>query len=273
MAYDLQPFRDWAQAQHLPLDGNALGLRCGFLAVPDGQDTTVSGTLCDHYRLGIARVDLLVDGQPVGRIDSSTQPPAAFEALQAALLDEGQLPYVIPRLVKHGEPVPVTNETFDLTWHTLSERVQAHAALLNSLLRKDRDGVAQASFRKFQQSQAFAKHPCDQVFYQGMREEFIASDYTGGLSFGDYYEWFHASARYLTPAGSLNDAAVERVRDFLGHRTDNDLDAARYWLHRNLEVHPRHHALFDVEVDRQHEQRTLEQASRREGSPARRPHP
>lgn len=271
MAYTLQPFKDWAAVRALPLD--RITLRCHLVAEPTGQDTTVSGTLCDTYATGVRQVDLLVDGRPIGRLDATTEPVTAFENLVAAIKDEGQLPYAIPRLVTHGDPVPVAREPHEIGWTTLHERVQAQDDLLMSLLRQDTTGIHQAAFRKFSQSPAYAQHPCDAPFYQALREEFLASDFVTGMSFGDYYTWLHRSAERLTADGALNDATVAQIGTFLAHRTGDALDAHSYWMLRNLEVHPRHEPLFNAELQRQHERRTLEQVVQPVADDGRRPQP
>src|SRR3546814_6082788 len=69
------------------------------------------------------------------------------------------------------------------------------------------------------------------------------------MDLGDDYNWYWRSADHLDADGRLTTTTLERANSMLDAWSNNDADSNRFWLTRNLEVHPRHMAAFHDLVD------------------------
>lgn len=204
-----------------------------------------SGGKVDEYRKVVLSLHLMREEEIV----LSLSPDSPVFADTAKWLERiNQLP-LYTKLVTHGDPAPTDQSGFAIPLKKANILASADKAFYQALMSGDEARLEEVAWIRFQQSKAFERDPCSREFFLDLRKEFIALSYLGTLGFSDYYNFYRRSARHLDDDGNLKPETLAQANSMLDAWSGQDTESHRYWLIRNLDVHPRHRAPFYALID------------------------
>lgn len=243
----LHTVNQWAEAHALDLEG--VMLECRVVPVWKQTKVTVSGAICDEYEAAIDQVKFLRAGELVAQLSSEGRWPErmTFESLVKTIKDDVSIPYLFHPLIEKGGEAPTVSQPYRLSWHRLTELVQAEDEFLEGLINNDDELLNRGNFRRFKQSAVYKSHPCSEAFFTELHTEQKDSRHLA-TSAAEYYAWFVRSATRITDEGALTAEAKVELHRVLTTWANLSEERQCSGIYRNLEVHPRHRPAYGAEI-------------------------
>ncbi|GJD87849.1 hypothetical protein BHAOGJBA_1354 [Methylobacterium hispanicum] len=210
-----------------------------------GTKNHYGGSKVDSHKPRIVRLALAVNGDVVAELAAGSR---EFAETAKALKAVRRVP-LFEMLTEVGVPLRREGEDFRLAWQELVDLLRAKELLFVSLLEDGGEKVGEAAWIRFRYDRAFKETPCTQVEFEAIRQEFQASRYVTGMDLSDYYSWWRRSQKMMDGDAIAATGLAEAGRLLDAWSSDQDPRSLKYWLCRNLEVHPRHKAAFEQLVD------------------------
>lgn len=204
-----------------------------------------SGGRVDAYKPKVVRLSLALEATVVAELV-----PGSREFSETAkVLDKVRRIPLHEMLTEVGGAVPHKGQDFRLDWQELVDLARADELFFDGLLDDSDEKTGEAAWIRFSYTRAFKEAPCARDEFDAIQREFCASDYVGGMDLGDYYSWWRQSQKMMTGAEVSENALAAAGRMLDAWSNDRDPKSLKYWLCRNLEVHPRHRPAFEQLVD------------------------
>lgn len=218
------------------------------------------GNKVDSHRPRVVRLALALDGEVVAELA-----PGSREFAEAAkALDKVRRVPLHEMLTEVGVPLQHEGRDFRLEWQELVDLVRAEELFFDGLLDDSDEKTGEAAWIRFRYTRAFKEAPCTREEFDSIRQEFQASAYMTGMDLSDYYAWWRRSQEMMDGDAIAATGLAQAGRLLDAWSNDRDPKSLKYWLCRNLEVHPRHRPAFEQLVD----ERVAETAGDAPASPA-----
>ncbi len=239
----MQQLRDMIEAEGLAAADLTIG---GRMARKFGQRTTNGdGSECDEWVPYVADLSISRAGQVIQQLDASSD---AFAELAKTLTSVVKLP-LHSVYVPVDAAGPVETASFSYPYPVIDALAKADEQFFEALITGNAEQFNEVAWVRFQHSPEFAQGVWTRDAFIALKREYAASDYAIGLGLNEYIAWYMSSAEALDASGALKPEVVAKAESMLDAWSDTDADGQKYWLNRNLEVHPRHKELFDQLVD------------------------
>lgn len=207
--------------------------------------TTVSGHQADEYEAYCSKLALR---SPHAEVVFEPGSPE-FKEIERAVAFHRLPLYDI--LVERGSAAPDNTATFAFFYAKIDDFQRLDDEWLDSLLSGDDKKTYELEWQRFRLSTAFEKTPCSRETYDMLRTALADGGHLRTMDFGQYYDWFVRSSVKVDAEGAPTpEAAAEAVRIVDAWLTGTmDATQMKYWLCRNLSIHPVHRAGFEAIVD------------------------
>lgn len=204
-----------------------------------------AGKKVDSHKPRVIRLALAFDGEVVAELA-----PGSREFAEAAKTLEmvRRIP-LYEMLTEVGAPLQHEGQDFTLAWQELVDLDRAEELFFAGLLDDSNEKTGEAAWIRFRYTRAFKETPCGRDEFDAIRQEYSASAYVAGMDLTDYYAWWRRSQEMMDGDAILGSALAEAVRMLDAWSNDRDPKSLKYWLCRNLAVHPRHRPAFERLVD------------------------
>lgn len=210
-----------------------------------GAKDHYAGRKVESYKPRIVRLALAVGSDVVAEL----APGSREFAETAKALDEVRRVPLYEMLTEVGVPLRQEGVEFRLAWQELVDLMRAEELCFESLLEDSDEKVGEAAWIRFRYDRAFKETPCTQVEFEAIRQEFRASSYVTSMDLSDYYSWWRRSQNIMDGDAIAAAGLAKAGRMLDAWANDQDPRSLKYWLCRNLEVHPRHKPAFEQLVD------------------------
>jgi hypothetical protein len=204
-----------------------------------------SGSMVDAYKPSLVRLAIEVDDAVVAEVA-----PGSREFAEAAktLGQIRRLP-LFEMLTEVGKPLAREGQDFRLAWQEMVDLARAEALFLEGVFDDSDEKTDEAAWIRFRYTQAFKDAPCSRSVFDEIRREFAASRFVTGMDVDQYYTWWRRSQAMMDGEALSESALAQAGRMLEAWKNDNEPRSLKYWLCRNLEVHPRHRLAFERLVD------------------------
>lgn len=204
-----------------------------------------TGDKVDSHKPRVVRLALALDGEVVAELAHGSREFAEV----AKTLDKVRRVPLHEMLTEVGAPLQHEGRDFTLAWQELVDLAQAEELFFEGLLDDSDEKTGEAAWIRFRYSRAFKEAPCTREEFDSIRQEFRASAYVAGMDLSDYYSWWRRSQEMMDGDAIAATGIKEASRLLDAWSNDRDPKSLKYWLCRNLEVHPRHRKAFEQLVD------------------------
>ena len=207
--------------------------------------TTVSGHEADEYEAYCSRLVLRSpDAEFVLEPGS-----AEFKALERALAHH-RLP-LYATLVEAGATAPDNAASFAFSFAVIDDFKRIDDEWFDALLSGDEAKTYEMEWQRFHFSAAFKKTPCDRETYDMLRTALADGGHLRTMDFGQYYDWYVKSSVKVDAEGAPTPEAAAEAERIVDAWLTGTMDAKqmKYWLCRNLSIHPVHRSGFEAMVD------------------------
>lgn len=240
--------RTGVDLEHCTLEGR-VGM--AFAATRDHY----SGSKVDAYQPRVERLALrsaseLVEIRPGSR---------EFQEIVEEIGRIGLMP-LHDMIEEAGKPFEHPGVDLRIPYRMMADLAHAEELFMKGILDDDDEASLEAGWIRFRYTGAFQADPCTREEYDALRTEFATSRYAVGMDTGTYYGWFRKSER-LMDGEAISAETQHQAEGMLEAWKDNpDPRSVKYWLCRNLGIHPRHRPAFETLVDERFAARTTQAA-------------
>lgn len=209
--------------------------------------TTVSGNAADDYEAYISGLQLKANETTVALPPDSVE----FREMASAL---SKTRFSLPLyniLVEAGAPAPTKTQEFKFNYAKVEDICTLDDQWFDALLADDKDTIREVEWKIFQLTASFTKAPCSKETYDILKDALADSRYLTVMSFGQYYDWFVRSSSKLDANGEMTAESEAEANRLIEAWLPGTMDGEeiKYWLSRNLSIHPVHRAPFEALID------------------------
>lgn len=212
-----------------------------------------AGSKVDAYRPRVRQLAFR-SGDDVVEIRAGSR---EFQELVETLERIGLMP-LHEMIWEAGQPFEHPGADFRIAYRQMSDLAHAEDLFMKGILDDDDEASLEAGWIRFRYTGAFQAAPCSREEYVDIRREFASSRYAVGMDTGAYYGWFRKSERMLDGEAIAAETLQQAERMLEAWKENPDAASVKYWLCRNLGVHPRHRSGFESLVDERFAARTAE---------------
>lgn len=228
-----------------------------FLKLKEEKIGAASGKVTDIYTPAVRNLVLVDDGntmkefadEELGDLDV-----LAREIVTASRLRrfEYKIPYDFDAPVAKDEE-PSRPRPMAISLDFLAEAVAArkeclrqmsHAALTVKSAEERRLNLNLAKFGEFKLTSEFSERECCFDEFVTLRDEWIDGDWATVTTFADYYDWMTRTMGMVDVNGEMLPEVRVQAEKMLAAWEGRSEEDLRYWLTRNLEIHPHFYATF-----------------------------
>ncbi|AOG03286.1 hypothetical protein [Bosea sp. RAC05] len=239
----MQQLRDMIEAEGLAPHDLVIA---GRMSLKFGKRTTnVYDEECDEWVPYVADLSISRAGQVVQHLDATSE---AFVELAKTLTSVVRLP-LHAVFVPVDAAGPAETASFSYPYGMIDALAKADDVFFEALITGNAEQLNEVAWTRFQHTAEFAQGAWTRDAFIALKREYAASDYAIGLGLNEYIGWFMKSAEALDPSGALKPEVVAQAESMLDAWSETDTEGQKFWLSRNLEVHPRHQALYGQLVD------------------------
>lgn len=214
-----------------------------------------TGAKIDAYRPKVQRIAIRSG-------DDIVEIPAGSEEFREIVetLELIQLMPLHEMIEEAGRPLEHPGADLRIPYRQMSELAHAEDLFMKSILEDDDDAFLEAGWIRFRYTKAFLAEPCTRDEYVVLRQEIADSRHAVGMDAGTYYGWLRKSERMMD--GEVVAAETRQLAESMleAWKENPDPLSVKYWLCRNLGIHPRHRPAFETLVDERYEARATEAA-------------
>jgi hypothetical protein len=223
-----------------------------YLAYKHDKETISVAMAKEYVPAVTGDLELHVGDTIIGKITTSDYDHedliSALEEVNTVQRCVHKIPYTYNCLFAKGDKVDPP-QPFSAPFGLVLKAFDLEKEFISLIGRNKKDRLMENRFELFQLTSAYLKAPCSFAEFLSLHKERSDLDHVG-LTFKDYYDWFRNSEKMLDGQGAINAETSTRVTSMLTRwGTERPADNSKYWLCRNLEVHPRHKALFHDFID------------------------
>jgi Arc/MetJ family transcription regulator len=204
-----------------------------------------SGSMVDAYRPSLVRLAIEVDDAVVAEIAAGSR---EFAEAANTLKQIRRLP-LFEMLTEVCKPLQQEGQDFRLAWQEMIDLVRAEALFLEGIVDDSDEKSDEAAWIRFRYTLEFKDAPCSRSEFDEIWGEFKTSKFVASMGVDQYYAWWRRSQTMMDGEALTDSALAQAGRMLEVWRNDNDPGSLKYWLCRNLEVHPRHRLAFERLVD------------------------
>lgn len=210
-----------------------------------GTRETIMGHQADEYEAYCSRLSLRSSDAEVVLEPGSPE----FNSVENAL-SHHRLP-LYDLLVEPGSPAPEETASFGFAYARVDDIYRLDDEWLDAVISGDDAKTSELEWQRFRLSTTFEKAPCDRQTYDRLRTALLDGGHLRSMDFSQYYDWYARSAAKFDEQGEPSPelaAEAERIVDVWLTGT-MEPDQIKYWLCRNLSIHPLHRAALETIVD------------------------
>lgn len=209
--------------------------------------TTVSGNAADDYEAYISGLKLKTNETTVALPPDSVE----FREMASAL---SKTRFSLPLyniLVEAGAPAPTKTQAFKFSYARVEDICNLDDQWFDALLADDKDTLREVEWKIFQMTASFVKTPCSKETYDTLKDALSESGHLTVMSFGQFYDWYVKSSVKLDADGKMTAEAEAEANYLIDAWLPGTMDGEeiKYWLCRNLSIHPVHRAPFEALID------------------------
>ncbi len=204
-----------------------------------------SGSMVDAYKPSLVRLAIEVDEAAVAEVAAGSR---EFGEAANTLKQIRRLP-LFEMMTEVGKPLQQEGQDFRLAWQEMIDLVRAEALFLEGIVEDSDDKSDEAAWIRFRYTPDFKDAPCSRSEFDDIWSEFKTSKFVASMGVDQYYAWWRRSQTMMDGEALTDSALAQAGRMLEAWKNDNDLGSLKYWLCRNLEVHPRHRLAFERLVD------------------------
>lgn len=204
-----------------------------------------SGSMVDAYKPSLVRLAIEVDEAAVAEVAAGSR---EFGEAANTLRQIRRLP-LFEMLTEVGKPLQREGQDFRLAWQEMIDLVRAEELFLEGIVEDSDDKSDEAAWIRFRYTPDFKDDPCSRSEFDDIWSEFKTSKFVASMGVAQYYAWWRRSQTMMDGEALTGSALAQAERMLEAWKNDNDSRSLKYWLSRNLEVHPRHQPAFERLVD------------------------
>lgn len=214
-----------------------------------------AGGRVDAYRPSVQRLALR-SGDDIVEIGAGS---TEFQEIVETLELIGLMP-LHEMIEEAGKPFEWTGVDLRIPYRQMSDLVHADDLFMKAVLDDDDECSLESGWIRFRYTAAFQAEPCTREEYCALREEFAGSRYAVGMDTGTYYDWLRKSERMMDGEAISVETRQQAESMLDAWKENTDPGSVKYWLCRNLGIHPRHRPAFETLVDERFATRAAEDA-------------
>lgn len=210
-----------------------------------GARKTTMGNQADEYEAYCSSLALRSSDAEVVLEPGS----AEFKEIERAVAHH-RLP-LYDMLVEPGAAAPDDTASFAFSYARIDDFKRIDDEWLDALLSGDDAKTYELEWQRFRLSAVFDKTPCDRETYDRLRTALADGGHLRTMDFGQYYNWFVESSVKVDAEGAPTPEAAAEAERIVDVWLTGTMDAKqmKYWLCRNLSIHPVHREGFEAIVD------------------------